>query len=133
MRFVPQGKLLPKHHVGNKRLATSWFLPDIREIQGYDDVQRVRTDMCQFGMTSRTGGIGSALRLVVKPTGFFINSRHIAKSLSQRCARHHYHVPLVGGRGAAAAIYPHKVCRAICKGFAAQIRSDEEMRIDTPC
>ena len=42
-------------------LATSWFLPDIEEIQGYDDVQRVRTDMCQFGMTSRQGGIGSAL------------------------------------------------------------------------
>ena len=36
-------------------LATSWFLPEFEEMQGYDDVQRVCTDMCQFGMTSRTG------------------------------------------------------------------------------
>ena len=30
-------------------LATSWFMPEIEEIQGCDDVQRVRTDMCPFG------------------------------------------------------------------------------------
>jgi hypothetical protein len=42
-------------------LATSWFLPEIEETQSYDDVQRVRTDMCQFGMTSRQGGVGGAL------------------------------------------------------------------------
>ena len=29
-------------------LATRWFLPEIEEIQSHDDVQRVRTDMCQF-------------------------------------------------------------------------------------
>ena len=51
-------------------LATSCFLPEIEEIQGYDDVQRVRTDMCQFGMMSRTGGVGSALGQVLKPTMF---------------------------------------------------------------
>ena len=60
-------------------LAASWFLPEIEEIQSYDDVQRVRTDMCQSGMTSRQGGIGSALGPVLKPTGFLTNSRHIAK------------------------------------------------------
>ena len=41
-------------------------------------------------------------------------------------------MPLVGGRAAAAAIYPHKFCCLICKGFAAQLRADEGLIIDTP-
>ena len=86
-------------------LATSWSLPEIEETQGYDDdVQRVRTDMCQLGMTSRQRGVGSALEPVLKPTGFLTNSEHIAKELSQRCSKYHDHVPLFGGRAAAAAI-----------------------------
>ena len=52
--------------------------------------------------------------------------------MSQRCPRDQDHVPLVGGRAAAAAIHPHKLCCAICKGLAAQIRADEGLRIDTP-
>ena len=89
-------------------LATTWYLPEIEELLSHDDVQRVRTDMCQFGMTSRQGGVGSALGPVLKPTGFLTNSKCIAKELSQRCPTDHEHVPLVGGRAAAAAIYPHK-------------------------
>ena len=83
-------------------------------------------------MTSRQGEVGSALGPVLKPTGFLTNSKCIAKELSQICTRYHEHVPLVGGRSAAAAIYPHKLCAAICKGLAAQIRADEGLRIDTP-
>ena len=113
-------------------LATSWFLPEVAEIMEFEDVQRVRTDMCQFGMTSRTGGVGSALGQVLKPTGFLTNSSHIAKELSQRCTRDHEHVPLVGGRAAAAAIYPHKLCCAICRGLASQLRADNGLRIVTP-
>ena len=41
-------------------------------------------------------------------------------------------MPLVGGRAAAAAIYPHKHCCAICRGLAEQIRSDRGLRIETP-
>ena len=48
-------------------LATSWFLPEVAKIMRFDDVQRVRTDMCQFGMTSRTGGVGSVLEQVWNP------------------------------------------------------------------
>ena len=51
-------------------LAISWFLPEVAEIMNFDDVQRVRADMRQFEMTSRTGGVGSALGQVLKPTGF---------------------------------------------------------------
>ena len=41
-------------------------------------------------------------------------------------------MPLVGGRAAAAAIYPHKLCCAICRGLAEQIRADEGWRFETP-
>ena len=71
------------------------------------DVVRVRTDMCQFGMTSRTGRVGRALGQVVKPIGFLTNCSHIDCELRKRCPRLHEHVPLVGGRAAAAAIYIH--------------------------
>ena len=113
-------------------LATSWFLPEVAEIMEFGDVQRVRTDMYQFGTTSRTGGIGSALGQVLKPTGFLTNSSHIAKELSQRCTKGHEHVPLVGGRAAAVAIYPHKLCCSICRGLAAQLRADNGLRIVMP-
>ena len=88
-------------------LATSWFMPEMDRLANEEGVQRVRTDMCQFGMMSRTSGVGSVLGHVLKPTGFLTNSKHIARELSRRCPRDHDHVPLVGGRAAAAAIYPH--------------------------
>ena len=89
-------------------LATSWGLAEIENLLKKPDVQRVRTDMCQFGMTSRTGPVGSALGPVLKPTGFLTNSSHIARELSKPCPKLHEHVPLVGGRAAAAATYPHR-------------------------
>ena len=48
-------------------VATSLFLSEIAGILKSDDVDEVCTDMCQFGMTSRTGGVGSALGHVLKP------------------------------------------------------------------
>ena len=90
----------------------------VGDIQKLDDVHNVSTDMCQFGMTSRTGGVGRALGHVLKPTAFLANSRHIAKELNRRYLRDHDHVPLVGGRAAAGAICPHKLCCAICRGLA---------------
>ena len=42
---------------------------------------KVRTDMCQFGMVSRTAGVGSRLGPVLKPAGFMTNSKHIARGL----------------------------------------------------
>ena len=113
-------------------LATSWTLPEMTKLEAETDVQRVRTDMCQFGMTSRVGGVGTALGPVLKPTGFLTNSPHIAKELARRCDRSHQHVPLVAGRAAAAAIYPHGLCCAICRGLAAQIEADKGMRITSP-
>ena len=40
-------------------LATSWGLDCIAKLMNREDVTRVLTHMCQFGMTSRAGGKGS--------------------------------------------------------------------------
>ena len=111
-------------------MATSWFLSEMAMILSYDDVQRVRTDMCQFGMTSRAVGVGSALGQVLKPIGFLKNSGDIARELRQRCSRHHGHVPLLGGMAAAAAIYPHKLCCSNCRRLAAQRTADKYLRVE---
>jgi hypothetical protein len=105
-------------------LATSWELDCISKLEGYDDVKKVLTHMCQFGMTSRTEGQGSVLGPVLKPTGFLANSTHIARELHKTCPRDHKHVHRVGGRAAGAAIYPDGLCQAICRGLAAQKRED---------
>ena len=68
----------------------------------------------------------------MKPIGFLTNSKHIARELSRRCPRDHAHVPLVGGRAAAAAIYPHNLCCAICRGLARQLKEDAGWTIDSP-
>ena len=46
-------------------LATVWQLTEIENLLAHDDVQRVPTHMCKFGMTSRIGGVG--LRSVIVP------------------------------------------------------------------
>ena len=97
-------------------LATSWAMHEIDKLLSYDDVQRVQTHMCQFGMVSRIGDVGSELGPVLKPTGFLTSFPGIARELARTCPRYHVHVPLVGGRAAGAAIYPEKLCMAICRG-----------------
>ena len=113
-------------------LATSRFMPEMIKLEGNNGVLKVRTDRCQFGMVSRTAGIGSALGPVLKPTGFLTICKHIAWELSKRCPRNHGHVPLVAIRAAAAAIYPHNLCCAICKGLAMQLKEDDGRRLDSP-
>ena len=64
-------------------LATSWSLDCIEKLMAQGDVRRVQTHMCQFGMMSRIGGVGSELGPVLKPTGFMTNSVHIANELQK--------------------------------------------------
>ena len=72
-----------------------WKLDCISKLEGYEDVRKVLTHMCQFGMTSRTEGQGSELGPVLKPTGFRTNTIHIARELHKTCPRDHTHVNLV--------------------------------------
>ena len=62
---------------------------------------------------------------VKKPTGSASNSWMIMRELGRVCKdKSHVHVPLMGGRAAAAAIYPGKLCEAICRGIAKQKKYD---------
>ena len=88
-----------------------------------EDVTRVSTHMCQFGMTSRIGGKGSDLGSVMKPTDFMTNSPRVASQLARMCPG-----DLVGGRAAGAAIYPPELCRARRQGLAAQVHEDKIAR-----
>ena len=60
---------------------------------------------------------------------FISNSWCVLNDLSTRCDQGHVHQRLIGGRGAAAAIYPVKLCRAICRGIANQKRYDAAHRV----
>ena len=93
---------LHEHHW----LGTSWDLDCIKKIMNHADVRKVLTNMCQFGMTSRIGEVGSELGPVKKPTGFMTNCMHIANELHKVCPGNRKHVHLVGGRASDEAIYP---------------------------
>ena len=130
---------LYRHQVANNRyflhehpwLARSWTLPCIEEIEKMQNVERVRLDMCQYGMVSHVHSKNGPLGPVLKPTGMLTNSRCLRKELSKRCIGGHDHVHLVGGRASAAQEYPRELCQAICRGIAAQKRYDLEYRFAT--
>ena len=105
-------------------LAASWGLECIAKLERREDVVKVLTHMCQFGMTAPVGGKGSEVGPVLKPTGFMTNSLSIARELARVCPRNHKQVHLMGGRAADAAIYPPGLCKAICRGIAAQLHED---------
>ena len=85
-------------------------------------------DQCMYGLTTSGPTPGSVMP-AQKPTRFLSNSWCILQELSTRCDRSHEHQQLVGGRGAKAAIYPDKLCRAICKGFANQKKYDQSYKV----
>ena len=123
-----QGRLFLHEHPW---LATSWTLDATGKLSAHEELQKVQTHMCQFGMLGRIGGVGSELGPLLKPTGFLTNSPCIARGLSRVCPRDHEHAPLVGGRAADATIYPEKLCIAICKGLSDQKRGERTRMIKT--
>ena len=74
------------------------------KLEAYPDVRRVQTHLCQFGMMSRIGGVGSELGPVLQPGGFLTNCPAISRELAKKCFRDHAHVNIVGGRASGAAI-----------------------------
>jgi hypothetical protein len=107
-------------------LATRGTMDVIDRLLSHDDVQRVQTHMCQFGMTSRIGGVGSELGPVRKPTGFMTNCPGIARELARLCPRDHKACwrPSCGSGH-----LPEKLCIAICRGLTAQKREDKTRTI----
>lgn len=61
-----------------------------------------------------------------KPTRFLTNGGELAKELRKRCDRSHGHQQLVGGRAAAAARCPEKLCRAFCAGLMEELNRKKQ-------
>ena len=96
--------------------ALSWKTKAIKKILSLAGVDTVVTHQCMFGLTSRTSDGGFLPDK--KPTKWMSNSRWMLESLAGKCDGSHVHQPLMGGRAAAAAVYPPELLRAILRGIA---------------
>ena len=84
-------------------------------------MERVRADLCEFGLRVSPGD-GPSL----KPTGFMVNSKHLARRLAKRCTGSHEHQVLEGGtRTKQAEVYPPGLCKAIVKGLQEAVEEKE--------
>ena len=54
------------------------------------------------------------------------NAGFILDELSATCDGSHFHIPLVNGRAAKAAVYPEELCKAICRGYIKQRKFEAE-------
>lgn len=111
--------------------ADSWNVKEIQEVMRLEGTQWQRTDLCQFGLTTR-GSDGISQVPARKPTGFMSNSPYILAELNRVCQGQHQHQPLIGGRARAVQEYTVELCRAICKGVQRQKASDRSGRASTP-
>ena len=102
--------------------ASSWELACIRRLAANIGIHIVRSDLCQFGLTSRDAHGEAPAK---KPTFFMTDSATIAKRLTRQCGGGHRHVHLMEGRAAKAAEYTPQLCREICKGLIEQKRADK--------
>ena len=112
--------------------ATSWRQKAMIQFLQKHDVHTTVGHMCQYGMTSKDkyGRIGP----VYKPTKWMSNSPAILSRLSRRCTKgQHQHVQLIGGRAAAAAIYPPNLCLQILRGVRDQARIDDSTSNEEEC
>ena len=101
--------------------ASSWNLKVMLSMHKLPGVMKVKADQCAFGLTTKVEGME---KLVKKPIGFLTNSWCIAKELERRCDKSHSHFSLMEGRAKDAAMYPPRLCQAVCKGLQAQKEYD---------
>ena len=112
---IKEGRFFLHEHPWSAR---SWYLPEICDIQNRPGVTVTKGHMCRFGMTARDSD--GKLQPVKKPTGFMTNAWCIADELNKLCLGDHPHTQLMEGRAAAAAVYPKKLCEAVCRGLKKQ-------------
>ena len=103
--------------------ATSWNLKTIVKLHALPGVEKVRADLCAFGLKTTVHG---EERNAKKPTCFLTNSWCVARELERRCDGSHKHFSLMEGRAKEAAIYPKKLCEAVCRGIKAQKEYDSK-------
>ena len=59
-----------------------------------------------------------------KPTSLLTNSVEVDRAMGVKCRGGHRHVHLMAGRARAAAHYPVKFCKSLCKGMRRQAKVD---------
>lgn len=115
-RQIDHGKYVSHEHPAQAR---SWSEPCIKDIAMLNNVAIVKSDLCAFGLTTPPEDEHDH-RPAKKSTTFMSNSDAMLATLSRTCSRDHVHQQLVGGRCAAAALYPLPLVRAIIRGIANQ-------------
>ena len=95
-------------------MARSWELQCVKDIEKLNGVERVRLDMCQYGMESHIQSKDGPRGPVLKPTGMLTNSWCLRIELSKRCQGGRKHVHLVGG-------YLSRTCGTKEGGFVSEI------------
>ena len=107
------------------RPSRAWHEECLQELMHLPGVYCCVVDMCAYGMK-----VGKALNR--KRTMFLTNSYHIACELQRQCTKEHEHEPLVGGKAAAAAVYPPELCRAIVRGLKRHLRRSQKQQEGVP-
>ena len=90
--------------------ADSWQTPRIQRLRRDPRVTEVTAHQCMLGQTT-TAPDGRVLP-VLKVTRFLSSAPAVLAELELRCSRDHEHQPLVGGRAAAAAVYPPRAVQS---------------------
>ena len=115
---VRRGKIAIFEHPDRSK---AWEEECVQRILRMPQVERVRADLCEFGLRVSPGD-GPSL----KPTGFMVNSKHLARRLAKRCTGSHEHQVLEGGtRTKQAEVYPPGLCKAIVKGLQEEVEEKE--------
>ena len=116
--------------------ARSWAEASIKELMADARVGSVVGHQCRYGQRAQADD--GAWLPVRKATRWMSSAPEVLGRLGHRCRGGHRHQELVGGRAAAAAIYPPQLCKAILRGPEAQSRREgrvlpkavvEELRI----
>ena len=102
----------------------TWGEPCMQAFLKVPDVEWRIADQCQYGLMTK--GPDGLEHPALKPTRFVSNSWYILEEFCKRCPRVHRHEPLMGGKAAAAAIYPDDLCRAFCRGLVRQKQFEKE-------
>ena len=86
--------------------ASSWKVKIMQEMLADGRVYHAQAHMCRLGMESHVKEKNGEKGLAKKPTGFMSSSECIVQELANKCMGGHKHLHLMGGRAAAAQVYP---------------------------
>ena len=104
--------------------ASSWNEREIQNLARQENVEKVTSDLCMFGLTTR-GSTPEERVAAQKRTIFMTNSPEMARALDRRCDGGHRHQHLVQGRAKQSEEYTDELCQAMCIGVKNQVKWDK--------